>query len=247
MIQKSTEQPVSVSSRATGVKPPTLLDRPFRLMVLIVAVIFFCETAVMLVMPLLPSMSSEVQAVVDSALLIAVLIPLLSLLVLRPVRARHAERERAAAILAESEQRFRDIAENADEWIWEVDTTGRYTYSSGAVERILGYTPEEVLELHFYDLFHPDDRDDLRVAALDAFASRQPFREFLNRNVHKNGKSVWLATSGVPILDADGSLLGYRGADTVKFEEAAVTDTLTQLVNRRGLTLLGEQQIRTAI
>ncbi|MFC1825888.1 PAS domain S-box protein, partial [Thermodesulfobacteriota bacterium] len=35
-----------------------------------------------------------------------------------------------------------------------------------------------------------------------------------NRNIHKNGNEIWLATSGVPIIDKQGKLLGYRGADT---------------------------------
>ena len=32
-------------------------------------------------------------------------------------------------------------------------------------------------------------------------------------NIHKNGSLVLLSTSGVPILDADGNLTGYRGVD----------------------------------
>jgi len=44
---------------------------------------------------------------------------------------------RAEAALRESEKRFRDISENALEWIWEVDADGVYTYASPVVERIL--------------------------------------------------------------------------------------------------------------
>lgn len=113
-----------------------------------------------------------------------------------------------------SEKRFKDIAENAMEWIWEVDQSGRYTYSSPVVEKILGYKPAELMNKHFYDLFHPDDREELKTAAFDQFHQKKPFREFINRNVHKNGQTVWLSTSGVPIIDASGDFMGYRGADT---------------------------------
>jgi PAS domain S-box-containing protein len=71
-----------------------------------------------------------------------------------------------------------------------------------------------MLGKHFHDLFHPEDRQELKKAASGVFASKQPFRGFLNRNVHKNGQTVWLSTSGVPMLDQGGNLLGYRGADT---------------------------------
>ena len=125
-----------------------------------------------------------------------------------------SERKRAEEDLKTSEKRFRDIADNAQEWIWEVDTEGRYTYSSQMIERILGYTPEEILQRHFYDVFHPEDRETLKTAALAAFAAKQPLRDFINRNVHRNGKTVWLATSGFPVLDEKGNLQGYRGVDT---------------------------------
>jgi len=122
-------------------------------------------------------------------------------------------RKRAEEALRESEARFSDIVENALEWIWEVDVNGKYTYVSSVVEKILGYKPDEVIGKHFYTLFHPEDQEELKKAAFESFTKKQPFREFVNRNVHKNGKTVWLSTSAVPILDNKGNLLGYRGAD----------------------------------
>ena len=94
-----------------------------------------------------------------------------------------------------------------------MDAQGKYRYSSPVVEQLLGYTPEEVLGKYFYDFFLPDQREKLKNAALAAFAAKQPFRDFLNPNLHKNGQVVWLSTSGIPILDEQGNLLGYRGAD----------------------------------
>ncbi len=122
--------------------------------------------------------------------------------------------DQSAEELQESVRRFRDIAENALEWIWEVDVDGKYTYASPSVETILGYKPEEMLKKHFYDLFHPEDRERLKKAAFEGFARRKPFRKFVNRNVHKDGKTVCLLTSGVPILDEKGNFVGYRGMDT---------------------------------
>jgi diguanylate cyclase (GGDEF)-like protein/PAS domain S-box-containing protein len=158
-----------------------------------------------------------------------------------------AEHRRAVAELVESEQRFQDIAENANEWIWEVDSEGRYTYASPVVERILGYRSEEVMDKHFYDLFHPDDREAVKKAAFEAFAARQPFQNFVNRNIHKDGTSVWLSTSGIPVIGPAGELLGYRGADSVINDESSVTDRLTGLLNREGFMLLGEQQFRISV
>ncbi|HAJ33259.1 MAG TPA: hypothetical protein DCK79_07775 [Candidatus Atribacteria bacterium] len=115
--------------------------------------------------------------------------------------------------LKESEQRFKDVTENALEWIWETDINGKYVYCSPACEKILGYKPEELLGKHFYDLFAPEQKKQLKKLALDNFTDKQPFHEFINLNIRKDGNPVWISTSGVPILDTKGNFLGYRGVD----------------------------------
>ena len=154
---------------------------------------------------------------------------------LKEVRQRISELEksktelkRAEEALRESEERFRNITENALEWIWEVDANGKYTYASPVVEKILGYKPEEVLKKHFYDLFCPEEREKLKKAAFDVFLKKQPFREFINKNMHKNGKTVCLSTSGSPILDRKANLLGYRGADIDITERKRIEEALRE-------------------
>lgn len=118
------------------------------------------------------------------------------------------ERNRARDALRRSEERFRQVAESADEFIWEVDANGLYLYASPVVEKILGYTPEEVVgRMHFYDLFAPQAREETKGAAFEVFARREPLRAFPNLNLTKDGRIVVLETSGVPILDGNGNLL----------------------------------------
>jgi len=125
------------------------------------------------------------------------------------------EQKRAEAALRESEQRFRQVAETVSDFVWEVDVDGLYTYTSPSVEKILGYTPDELIrKAHFYDLFVPDLREQLKTASFEAFRSRQSLRAFPNTNLTKSGKIVHLETSAVPVVDEAGRLVGYRGADT---------------------------------
>lgn len=124
------------------------------------------------------------------------------------------ERKHMEEALRRSERRFRQVAENAREWIWEVDAEGMYTYASPVVEKILGYRVEEVVgKKRLYDFLHPDDAERLRTATLEILGRKDVFTEFQTRNQDKDGKAVWLLRSGVPILDENGRLLGYRGAD----------------------------------
>lgn len=116
--------------------------------------------------------------------------------------------------LKASEKRFLEVAELVQEWIWETDAEGKYTYANQVVEKILGYTPDEIMKKHFYDLFLPEISESLKTTALEFFNSKEPFRDFINCIVHKNGQHIWFSSCGYPMLDENGTLLGYRGVDT---------------------------------
>ncbi len=154
------------------------------------------------------------------------------------------ERKRAEEALRRSEERFRQIADNAGEFIWEVDANGLYTYANPVVERILGYRPEELVgKLHFYDLFAPDVREALKTGALSAFAVKESFREFVNPNLRKDGGLVILETSGSPMVDEAGNLIGYRGADNDITERRRAEEALRQAVKQKEI-LMTELQHR---
>jgi PAS domain S-box-containing protein len=128
-----------------------------------------------------------------------------------------------------AEKRFQQVAAAAEEWIWETDNDGLYTYSSAVVEKILGYRPDEIVgKKYFYDLFVPEDAERLKKQAIEAMAARRSFKNFLNRNMHKDGHIVWLDTSGSPIIDEKGRLLGYRGVDTDVSERKRAEDELKE-------------------
>jgi PAS domain S-box-containing protein len=124
------------------------------------------------------------------------------------------ERKKIEAALRQSGERFKQVAENAGEWIWEINAEGLYTYSNHIIEELLGYKVQEVVgKKHFYDFFAPDIREEFKKAALEAFERRESFRNFVNRNIHKNGSTVIFETNGTPIVDDKGNLCGYSGAD----------------------------------
>jgi PAS domain S-box-containing protein len=153
--------------------------------------------------------------------------------------------------LAEAQRRFEDVGASTRDWIWEMDTEGRYTYASPMVENILGYKPEEIIGKYFYDFFHPDDKETLKREVFDIISQRRKFIRFLNRNITKNGITVIMETNGLPILNSDGVLLGYRGADRdvteyKKSEEALrrafhkLKDTQLQLIQAEKFRAVGQ-------
>ncbi|OPX61761.1 MULTISPECIES: PAS domain S-box protein [unclassified Methanoregula] len=139
---------------------------------------------------------------------------------------KNAERD-----LRRSELRSLAVSENAGEWIWEVDTDGIYRYSSPAVTKILGYLPEELVgKKHYYDLFDPTVREQLKAQASAGFESHEPFRDFINVNRHKNGSLVILSTSATPVFDETGAFTGYCGVDQDITQHTAAESAIQAMV-----------------
>lgn len=114
--------------------------------------------------------------------------------------------------LSRSEQRYRDITESMADWVWEVDREGRYTFASGNVEEILGYTPDELLGRSPFEFMPEDEAERVKAIFAGIIGNREPIVDLENWNVGHNGEAVCLLTNGVPIVE-QGEFLGYRGID----------------------------------
>ncbi|MGH8706592.1 MAG: diguanylate cyclase domain-containing protein, partial [Burkholderiales bacterium] len=162
-------------------------------------------------------------------------------------------RKRAEAELVGRERRFSDVVEASGEYVWETDAQWRYTYLSTRIETVLGYARAELLGRAPRDFMPPGE-----ARALDEWFERnareeQPFRDLVHRSMTKTGKLIWQQVSGMPVLDAQGRLTGYRGtgADITARKQAeervqylATRDALTGLPNR---TLLGDRAAQSIL
>ncbi|PKG23874.1 sensor domain-containing protein [Niallia nealsonii] len=113
----------------------------------------------------------------------------------------------------EEMDRFRALVEQVNDWIWEVDHTGIYTYASPRVKDMLGYEPEEVIGKTPFDLM--PEWEAKRIAPIfEEFLSKKlPIENLENINIHRDGYEVVLETSGSPVIDSKGNCVGYRGMD----------------------------------
>ncbi|MGB6308400.1 MAG: EAL domain-containing protein [Steroidobacteraceae bacterium] len=121
------------------------------------------------------------------------------------------DRVNAERALRASEERFRSIAEATQEWIWEIDAEGRYTFCSPAVEAILGYAPELLIGKSWLDVVSPSIRQPLADLLRRDIAGKRGWRDLELHLRHAAGGIRWLVSNALPLLDASGNLIGYRG------------------------------------
>ena len=143
---------------------------------------------------------------------------------------------RARAALKASETRFGQIAELSGEWIWETDRTWRYTYSSPAVERLLGYQPEEVLGRKINEFAPPHLRKPVIASLQEGMRREQRVEALSMRLVRRDGGEVICETFAVPLLDGSGTCIGYRGCHRDVTRERRLE---TELLHAQKLEAIG--------
>ena len=121
---------------------------------------------------------------------------------------RDATRSRDA--LVESEQRFRQFAEAASDWFYEIDADLRVTWVSENLERLLGVSAEMLLGMRIETLGDSMDGDG-HEALRAAMAAREPYRGLTFRIPGELGAVRQVRISALPMFDADGVFAGYRG------------------------------------
>ena len=113
--------------------------------------------------------------------------------------------------LADSESRFRSLADLSSDWYWEQDAELRFSSISDSYFDKSGMALEELLGKQRWDLsgaVPPEGSWDAHRAVLEA---RQPFRDFEFKRVTEDGTTNYQSISGEPVFDADGRFTGYRG------------------------------------
>ncbi len=122
-----------------------------------------------------------------------------------------AEMERR---LAEERELFRDLTESIGVWVWEMDLNGIHTYSNDAVKKILGYEPEEIVGMDSI-LLWPERvlTEEQKKNHRGRLAEGKGWKNFQALFKHKEGHSVYVLSSAVPLFYEDGKLKGYRGID----------------------------------
>lgn len=123
------------------------------------------------------------------------------------------ERKQAEEEIRASEARFRDISHSMADWIWEMDENAVYTYCSDKSLGLLGYLPAEILGKTPFDFMPLAERKRAQRIYQRIIEHKLPIKDLEHWRIRKDGTRILLRTDGLPIVDGDGTLKGYRGVD----------------------------------
>ena len=167
------------------------------------------------------------------------------------------QRKKDEQAVRESEQRYRLLTENLLDWIWTADVDGlheilhsgklelvhekwRWTFCSSSVERLLGYSVAEVMQMSAGELLQPDSVFAMRDSVASALAmgltddqlSQLTFKAEV-KYTKKSGETIWCDVTTRLTRDERGRFGGYEGVTRDISERKNVERSLADLVDRR--------------
>ncbi len=122
------------------------------------------------------------------------------------------ERVEAQEALAHERLLLRTVIDTLPMVVYAKDPQGRKTMTNPHDLALVGArSPEEVLGKTDYELYGPDQSKSFSSHDHIVFETRQPLLDFEHRLQDAEGNEHWFLSSKVPLIDADGELLGLVG------------------------------------
>lgn len=121
--------------------------------------------------------------------------------------------EARTAEIQQTEKKFRDFAEVASDWFWEMDADLKYTFVSEAYEKVTLKPPAVLIGRSRREMYagqFPEERDNW-LEFLDTLDKHLGFDTFIYSYTRSDGTVLTLSTSGRPVFDEAGTFTGYRG------------------------------------
>jgi diguanylate cyclase (GGDEF)-like protein/PAS domain S-box-containing protein len=159
--------------------------------------------------------------------------------------------------LRESEERHRLLADHASDVIWTMDIEGKFTYVSPSVEKLRGYTPEEVMKQSPEEVLCPDSLKEMQAGlekAIKFVGIKKHFNSYRGELEQpcKSGDTVWTEATVSAMYNEEGMFIGFIGVsrdimERKKLEKEiiklSITDKMTQLYNRLKLDEVLEKEL----
>ncbi|HKY44942.1 MAG TPA: PAS domain S-box protein, partial [Pyrinomonadaceae bacterium] len=156
---------------------------------------------------------------------------------------RIAERKQAEVALRESEERYRELFENARDAIYVHDLEGTYIRVNKAAERLSGYTRDEIVGHNFWEFIAPDHIKHVREHFCTKLA-QEGETTYECDVISKDGRRVPVEVSSRAIYE-NGVLVGVQGMARDITERKWAQDAL-QMFSRQLIEAQEDERRRIA-
>lgn len=156
--------------------------------------------------------------------------------------------KQADKALRESEERYRELVENANDMVLRTDNKGYFTFINTSMIRITGYEEKEIIGKHYLTMVHPEMREEAAKLFNRQFAEKikNSYSEY--RIIKKDGDEIWVGQNTQLIFE-NGRIVGFQAVSRditdrrrlekelkeseERYRELSIIDGLTQLYNSR--------------
>ncbi len=145
------------------------------------------------------------------------------------------ERERALRALQASEQRYREMVENANDVIYTRDLHGRFTSMNRRGLELSGYSLDQILQMNVLDLVAPEQRQ--HILQLMSSPNADTGGAYEVELIRADGESLWAEVSTRLILQ-EGEPVGVQGIARDITDRKGLEDQLRQAQKMEAIGLL---------
>src|ERR1035437_2147011 len=165
------------------------------------------------------------------------------------------ERKQMEEALRQSEERYRTIIEEMEEWYFETDLAGNITFFNDVFANVLGYSQKELTGLNFRSFIKKEESDSVFRLFNQVFKTGKPTNNFPYEFISTDGTVTSAEFSIFPKQDNEGKICGFRGIGhditerkhaEEKIKYLATHDSLTGLPNRLMFSQLLNHAIQSA-
>jgi len=155
------------------------------------------------------------------------------------VEEKTLELKKSRQILAESEQKFRLLADHTHDWEYWMDPKGNYLYISPSCERITGYRIGEFKDRPdlLFELVQGDYKTSVMAHYKDQHNLAEPFFNMTFPLKDRQGNLHWIEHYCSPVFDDQGKFAGRRGSNRDISERKKAEFELAESNNLRELLL----------
>jgi PAS domain S-box-containing protein len=139
------------------------------------------------------------------------------------------ERKRANEALSQSEEKYRTILHEMDEGYYEVDLAGSYTFFNDVISARLGYTTEELSGMNYRAYTPEGDIKSVYRVYNEVYRTGKPRRWYPMVNIGKDGTTIFVENSILPIRSSEGQITGFRGISRDVTERKRMEEERRQL------------------